>query len=183
MFNLYFQPIDEPEEPAQSESSEAEPPIDASRCADSPATPEIASMFKDDYKIFSSMSDSDQRRYQELCRRPSSIDSDSSDSYRATRHGSLLLSSHRIRSNSAFFSSKSTCSGQAATPTQYCSRSRSFIVYLCHPISGDDQAHHCPNRGPFISIRFPPTQCSSLLYPLSCGFGRPPFFLPHLIRN
>ena len=86
--------------------SSSEPP--APRCSDSPATPEIASLFKDDYKFFSSMSDSDQRRYQELCsRRASSIDSDTQDSYRSTRHNSLL-SAHKLRSSSALYASESS---------------------------------------------------------------------------
>ncbi|XP_076803794.1 C-myc promoter-binding protein-like isoform X7 [Clavelina lepadiformis] len=73
-----------------------------SNSSGSPATPEMTSLFGGDSKFLLSLSDSDQKRYQELCsHRPSSSDPDNKDRSRSTRHGSLMLSSSHLRGRSS----------------------------------------------------------------------------------
>ena len=66
-----------------------------------PATPEIANLFGGDLKFLSSLSDSDQLRYQELCsKRPSSTE------LSAVRRLSKSPLLNKARSNSAVFTCK-----------------------------------------------------------------------------
>nr|XP_018671970.1 C-myc promoter-binding protein isoform X3 [Ciona intestinalis] len=78
----------------------------------SPATPELTNLFGGDAKFLSSLSDSDQLRYQELCSHRSPSINESSDLPRSPRYASLSTSrTSRGRASTSLFPGGSNAGG------------------------------------------------------------------------